>query len=99
MKYLIDYQGMADSFLKGSSVVHQAFLPAGFLGAIDDTPYTLDVEKAKALLEEAGVGPINVEALGAQRPGAARDRPVAAEHHGAGRASPSSSRSAPAPKS
>ena len=52
---------MADSFLKGSNVVHQSFLPAGFLGAIDDTPYTLDVEKAKALLEEAGVGPINVK--------------------------------------
>ncbi len=61
VKYLIDYQGMADSFLKGSNIVHQAFLPAGFLGAIDDAPYSLDVEKAKALLDEAGVGPINVK--------------------------------------
>ncbi len=55
VKYLIDYDGMAGSFLKGSSVTHQAFLPAGFLGAIDDTPYSFDVEKAKALLKEAGV--------------------------------------------
>ena len=54
-KYLIDYEGMANSFLKGQYVPHQAFLPAGFLGAIDDMPYALDVEKAKALLEEAGV--------------------------------------------
>jgi peptide/nickel transport system substrate-binding protein len=61
VKYLIDYDGMADSFLKGSNIVHQSFLPAGFLGAIDDKPYTLDVEKAKALLAEAGVGPINVK--------------------------------------
>jgi peptide/nickel transport system substrate-binding protein len=61
VKYLVDYQGMADSFLKGSNVIHQSFLPAGFLGAIDDQPYALDVEKAKALLEEAGVGPINVK--------------------------------------
>ncbi|MBA3325065.1 MAG: ABC transporter substrate-binding protein [Rhodobacteraceae bacterium] len=61
VKYLIDYQGMADSFLKGSNIQHQSFLPAGFLGAIDDMPYKLDVEKAKGLLEEAGVGPINVK--------------------------------------
>jgi peptide/nickel transport system substrate-binding protein len=61
VKYLIDYDGMAESFLKGSNVEHQSFLPSGFLGAIDDQPYTLDVEKAKALLEEAGVGPINAK--------------------------------------
>ena len=60
-KYLIDYQGMANSFLKGSNIMHQAFLPAGFLGAIDDAPYTLDVEKAKALLKEAGVDQINAK--------------------------------------
>ncbi len=55
IKLLIDYDGMANSFLKGNYVVHQAFLPQGFLGAIDDKPYSLDVEKAKALLKEAGV--------------------------------------------
>jgi peptide/nickel transport system substrate-binding protein len=59
VKYLIDYQGMADSFLKGADIVHQSFLPAGFLGAIDDQPYKLDVEKAKALLKEAGVDRID----------------------------------------
>ena len=60
IKYLIDYDGMANSFLKGSYVVHQSFLPSGFLGAIDDKPYSYDPEKAKALLEESGVGPISV---------------------------------------
>ena len=54
IKYLIDYDGMANSFLKGQSVVHQAFLPLGFLGAIKDNPFKLDVEKAKGLLKEAG---------------------------------------------
>lgn len=58
MRYAIDYQGMAGSFLKGQQVVHQAFLPSGYLGALDDTPYSLDIEKAKALLAESGVGPI-----------------------------------------
>jgi peptide/nickel transport system substrate-binding protein len=61
VKYLIDYDGMGESFLKGSNVKHQSFLPAGFMGAIDDMPYGFDVEKAKALLEEAGVGPINAK--------------------------------------
>ena len=60
IKYLIDYDGMANSFLKGAYVVHQAFLPRGFLGAIDDRPYKLDIEKARALLKEAGVGPFKV---------------------------------------
>jgi peptide/nickel transport system substrate-binding protein len=59
MRWLIDYEGMANSFLKGQQMVHQAFLPRGYLGSIDETPYSLDVEKAKALLEEAGVGPFS----------------------------------------
>lgn len=54
LKYLIDYEGMTDTLLKGQFVVHQAFLPVGFLGALEDKPYKLDVEKAKALLAEAG---------------------------------------------
>src|SRR3546814_4038690 len=34
--------------------VHQAFLPKGFLGALEAKPFTLDVDKAKKLLAEAG---------------------------------------------
>jgi peptide/nickel transport system substrate-binding protein len=55
LKYLIDYDGIASTIVKGSATVHQAFLPEGFLGAIDDQPYTLDVEKAKELLKQAGL--------------------------------------------
>lgn len=55
MKYLIDYEAMANSFLMGDWAVHQNFLPATYLGAVDDNPYSYDPEKAKALLAEAGV--------------------------------------------
>ncbi len=54
IKYLIDYEGMQNSFLNGQYTIHQAFLPATYLGAIDDVPFTFDIEKAKALLAEAG---------------------------------------------
>jgi len=54
LKYLVDYDGMVDSFLKGIMFVHQTFLPRGFLGATDYAPYKLDVAKAKSLLAEAG---------------------------------------------
>ena len=54
MRYLVDYQGMVDTFLKGQAKVHQAFWPSGFWASLDDTPYHLDVAKAKQLLTEAG---------------------------------------------
>jgi peptide/nickel transport system substrate-binding protein len=54
LKYLVDYDGIANTILKGSMVPHQAFLPKGFLGALEDMPFKLDPEKAKQLLSEAG---------------------------------------------
>jgi peptide/nickel transport system substrate-binding protein len=54
MKYLVDYQGLVNTVLKGRFIVQEAFLPVGFLGAIAYNPYKLDVAKAKALLAEAG---------------------------------------------
>jgi peptide/nickel transport system substrate-binding protein len=54
LKYLVDYQGIADTILKGTMVPHQAFLPKGFLGALEDKPFSLDPAKAKKLLAEAG---------------------------------------------
>jgi peptide/nickel transport system substrate-binding protein len=60
-RYLVDYQGMVDSFLKGQMEVHQAFWPEGFPGALTETPFAYDPEKAKEILAEAGVGlPITV---------------------------------------
>ena len=54
LRYLVDYQGMVNSFLKGAFNVQQTFLPIGFPSAIAYNPYKLDVAKAKALLAEAG---------------------------------------------
>jgi peptide/nickel transport system substrate-binding protein len=55
MRYAVDYKGMADTFMKGAVIPHQAFLPQGYLGALEDTPFSLDIEKAKALLAESGI--------------------------------------------
>jgi peptide/nickel transport system substrate-binding protein len=55
LKYLVDYQAIADTIMKNKGAVHQAFLPKGFLGAIDDNPYKLDIAKAKELLAKAGL--------------------------------------------
>ncbi len=55
LKYLVDYDGIANTILKGRGTVHQAFLPKGFLGTLTDKPFKLDVAKAKALLAEAGL--------------------------------------------
>ena len=54
MKYLADYDGMVNSFLKGQYAVHQAFLPRTYMGELADKPYKLDIAKAKSLLAEAG---------------------------------------------
>ncbi|WP_130831191.1 ABC transporter substrate-binding protein [[Erwinia] mediterraneensis] len=54
-RYLFDYQGIAHDLLKGQFDVHQTFLPKGFPGALDETPYQYDPEKAKAILQQAGL--------------------------------------------
>lgn len=60
-RYLVDYDGMTQSFLKGQMEIHQAFWPKGFPGSYDETPFTHDVEKAKQILADAGIEtPINV---------------------------------------
>ncbi|SFA75474.1 peptide/nickel transport system substrate-binding protein [Poseidonocella pacifica] len=54
LKLATDYEGMANSFLNGQYTVHQAFLPRTFLGALEDTPYSYDMDAAKAALAESG---------------------------------------------
>jgi peptide/nickel transport system substrate-binding protein len=55
MKYLLDYDTIANTIMSGKVKVHQAFLPEGFLGAYNENPYSLNIDKAKELLKEAGV--------------------------------------------
>jgi peptide/nickel transport system substrate-binding protein len=54
-KWLVDYDAIGSTIIKGIGEIHQAFLPKGVLGAIDDNPYKLDVAKAKELLAKAGL--------------------------------------------
>ena len=61
VKYLVDYRGMESSFLDGQYVVHQNFLPKTFPGAATENPFSLNVEKAKALLAEADVDGLELE--------------------------------------
>jgi len=60
-KYMVDYEGMQNSFLNGQYTIHQNFLPATYLGASDENPFSLNIEKAKALLKEAGVENLEIE--------------------------------------
>lgn len=56
IKYLVDYDGMAQAVLGGARIVHQAFEPQGLPGAIDDRPFGYFPARAKALLARAGLG-------------------------------------------
>lgn len=55
LRWMIDYEGIANTLLKGQMKVHQAFWPQGFAGSIDETPYKLDVAKAKDILAKGNV--------------------------------------------
>ena len=54
VRWLIDYEGMVNTILRGKYIIDQTFLPSTFLGYTDSNPYKLDVGKAKKLLAEAG---------------------------------------------
>ncbi|MBP1842965.1 peptide/nickel transport system substrate-binding protein [Rhizobium petrolearium] len=57
MRYLIDYDGLAKSVMTYLGVPRASFAQLGAVGALDakeGQPFTLDLEKAKALLSEAG---------------------------------------------
>src|SRR5262249_43231424 len=54
MKYLVDYDGLEATQFHGTGIKHQTILPDGQLGASTDTPFKLDVAKAKELLAKAG---------------------------------------------
>ena len=54
-KYLVDYDALSTTILKGIGEIHQTFLPKGDLGELDENPFKLDVAKAKELLEKAGL--------------------------------------------
>ena len=54
LRYLIDYEGLNNTILPYYGVLRDRPITNGFLGALPNAGYKLDVEKAKALLAEAG---------------------------------------------
>ena len=56
IKHLVDYDGMAQAFHGPTRIVHQAFEPQRFMGAIEDRPFRYDPARARALLAKAGLG-------------------------------------------
>ncbi|CUH11979.1 putative D,D-dipeptide-binding periplasmic protein DdpA precursor [Jannaschia seosinensis] len=61
IKHLIDYEGMQNSFLNGQYTIHQNFLPQTYLGAVDENPFEMNVERARELLDEAGIDELTLE--------------------------------------
>ncbi len=55
LKYLVDYASIERNIVEGTYKAHESFLPKGFLGAIDDKPYSYNPAKAKELLAKAGL--------------------------------------------
>ncbi|MEZ3500229.1 ABC transporter substrate-binding protein [Pantoea sp. KPR_PJ] len=56
-RWLVDYDAIASQLLKGQYRIHQSFLPDGFDGALNTTPFHYDTEKAKAVLKRGGIAP------------------------------------------
>jgi len=54
LRTAVDYDGIINDLLSGNAKKVQNVIPAGLLGFNPDTPFQQEIEKAKALLKEAG---------------------------------------------
>lgn len=54
IKWAIDYKSIAANITPALYEVHQSFLPKGFPAALSDQLFQKDVDKAKALMKQAG---------------------------------------------
>ena len=55
IKWALDYKAIATNITPNIFVEQQAFLPKGLPGALTDLPFAKNVDKAKALMKEAGL--------------------------------------------
>jgi len=56
IRYVVDYEGMANSFLAGQYKVHQSFWPGGLWASLENNPFKQNLTKAKSLISKAGHG-------------------------------------------
>lgn len=54
LKWLADYDGIANNLLAGQVFPHQTFIPRAVVGELDSRPYSFDPDRARRLLTEAG---------------------------------------------
>ncbi|WP_455476754.1 ABC transporter substrate-binding protein [Bartonella sp. B41] len=57
LRYLVDYDKLGKTVLKGIAIPRASYMPLGVFGALDEKeglPFKLDLEKAKCLISEAG---------------------------------------------
>ncbi|MBB5073261.1 peptide/nickel transport system substrate-binding protein [Bartonella callosciuri] len=57
LRYLIDYESLGKTVLKGIAIPRASYMPLGVPGALDEEeglPFKLNLEKAKQLISEAG---------------------------------------------
>ena len=54
LRYAVNYDELIQ-LLGGNATLVQEIIPIGFLGHTGNNPFSQDIEKAKALLAEAGV--------------------------------------------
>ncbi|GBU09573.1 ABC-type dipeptide transport system periplasmic component [Gammaproteobacteria bacterium] len=59
-RYLIDYKGISENIAHDNMRIHQAFLPVGFQGALLETPFSFQPEKAQQILENAGIKDLEI---------------------------------------
>jgi peptide/nickel transport system substrate-binding protein len=56
LRWLVNYDQIAESLLKRQYKAHQSVLSSGSFAALDEMPYHFDPDKAKQLLAESGHG-------------------------------------------
>lgn len=54
LKYLINYEQINNTILKGFADIHQTFVPQGIWTSLSENPYYYDLQRAKELLAEGG---------------------------------------------
>lgn len=69
IRWAVDYDAIIYGIQKGAAIYGQTIIPAGMFGHLPETPFHKDLEKAKALLAQAGYAEgFEVEILSSTHP-------------------------------